>query len=424
MNFLSRIFGADEEKRSKGWSLHYTGPQAAAWTMGKKNYASYAREAYELNVIAFSAINRIANAVASIEWEVEVNGERLSSHPYLDLLRRPNPQQSGAEWWRTRISYLMISGNLYDERVDDTRGRPRELWPLRPDRMTIEKGSTGLPRGYVYKVGQEATRFPANPINGESNIRHTKLFSPLDDWYGMSPISAAAYCVDQHNEAMTWMQALLQNSARPSGALVVDNETSLSDEQFVRLKTEIDTQYTGATNAGRPMLLEGGMDWKQMGLSPEDMSILRTKESAARDISLAFGVPPLLLNIPGDNTYANYREARLGFYEDTILPFLRYMVEEMNDWLSESFSGAQLRPNVDKIEAIADKRQKMWEMADNSDDITLNESRAMKGLPPLPEPLGTMLMTEVRNLGKAQEAPATDEEVVKQIREFSYGRTD
>ena len=75
----------------------------------------------------------------------------------------------------------------------------------------------------------------------------------------------------------------------------------------------IDEQFSGAGNAGRPMLLEGGLDWKEMSLNPKDMEFLEGKHSAARDIALAFGVPPQLLGIPGDNTYSNYErgQARL-----------------------------------------------------------------------------------------------------------------
>lgn len=420
-NFFNRS-GAPEQKRSKGWALHFQNRLGAVWTT--KNYRNFAKEAYENNVIAYSAIQRIANAVASIEWIVELpDGSTTDQHPYLDLIRRPNPAQSGAEWWRTRIGYLLISGDLYDERVDNTRGLPQELWPLRSDRMKILPGASGMPRGFVYQVGQEKRTFPANEINGRGPIRHTKLFNPLDDWYGMSPISAGTFAIDQHNESMTWIQALLQNSARPSGALISKLEEPLTDDEFSRIKNEIETQYSGAANAGRPMLLEGGLDWKQMGFSPMDMEILRSKEAAARDISLAFGVPPLLLNIPGDNTYANYREARLGFYEDTILPFLKYQTEELNDWLSDDFGGARIVPNKDRIEAIADKRMKQWEMADNSDDITLNESREMKGLPPLPAPLGNMLMIELRSRSKAagQPSPEDEEDVAETVRGFVYG---
>jgi phage portal protein BeeE len=75
-------------------------------------------------------------------------------------------------------------------------------------------------------------------------------------------MEAGAYAIDQHNEASKWNQALMQNGARPSGALVVqmnkDGDANLSEEQFERLKSQLDEQYSGHSNAGRPMLLEGG----------------------------------------------------------------------------------------------------------------------------------------------------------------------
>ena len=80
------------------------------------------------------------------------------------------------------------------------------------------------------------------------------------------------------------------------------------------------TTYQGAVNAGRPLLLEGGLDWKAMSLSPKDMDFLEAKHTAAREIALAFGVPPMLLGIPGDNTYSNYQEANRVFFRQTVLP--------------------------------------------------------------------------------------------------------
>lgn len=397
--FISKNVTQIAQKVSAGMTLHMTGLRPANWSA--RNYKSFAKEAYAMNVIAASAINRVANAVATMEWEAVLpSGDVVTTHPYLDLINNPNPIQSGAEWWRAKVSYLLLNGNSYDERVLGSRMIPKELWTLRPDRMTVIPSQTGLPSGYEYKVGQQKIIFDANPVTGESDIRHTKLFHPTDDWYGLSPVEAGAFGVDQHNETMKWIQALLQNSARPSGALTIDNETSLSDEEFNRLKAEIDEQYAGSGNAGRPMLLEGGLKWSAMGLSPVDMEILRVKESAARDIALAFGVPPLLLNIPGDNTYANYREARLGFYEDTIIPFVEYEIGELNSWLSPAFGGAKIRPNLDSVEALADKRARMWKMADESDDLTLDESRELKGYKPIGGAKGKMLMSEIRALQK------------------------
>jgi len=237
---------------------------------------------------------------------------------------------------------------------------------------------------YIYAVGGRQMRWEVDPNTGDSDISHTKLFNPQDDWYGQSPIEAGAYAIDQHNEAMTWMQALLQNSARPSGALVSKADLPLSDDNFHRLKTQIEDQYSGASNAGRPMLLEGGLDWKQMGLSPTDMGIIEAKYSSARDVSLAFGVPPQLIGIPGDNTYANYAEARLAFWEDTVIPLVGLLGANLTNWLGPMFGGVELRANMDAIPAIIDKRAKLWEMADKSTDLTINERRELKGFEPIP----------------------------------------
>ena len=397
-----------EEKRSKAHRLHFQMSQQAIWS--PRNYPNFAREAYQMNVIAFQAINKVAGAVSTIKWQVRLpSGEVVTTHPLLDLMKRPNPMQTGEEWWRDRTSYLLISGDLYDERIV-MRNEIRELWVLRPDRMSIHPSKTGMPRAYEYKVGTESKVWPANTLTGDSDINHTKLFNPLDDLYGMSPIEAGAYAVDQHNEAMRWMQALLQNQARPSGALVVNSDYSLTDEQAQRLKAEIEDQYSGAKNAGRPILLEGGLDWKEMGMSPEDMQAHDTKDSAARDISLAFGVPPLLLNIPGDNTYSNYREARLGFYEDTVIPFVNYVRTSFNAWVAPYFDNAELIPDLDSIEALTEKRRGMWQMVDDSDELTVNEARELKGFPPLDGPQGTQLLAELRASTRGHTAPTQAEE--------------
>jgi HK97 family phage portal protein len=393
---------SQERKESTAFTVHYQHSGADARWM-PRDYSSFAREAYTLNVIAYSAINRIADAVAGMDWIAWRGENELSESPYLDLVRRPNPRQSGQEFWRAKTSFLLIAGNGYDERVI-IGGAPREVWTLRPDRMTISQAPNGMPNGYVYAAGGKKVRFEADEITGESDIRHTLLFNPLDDLYGMSPVEAAAYSIDSHNEASAWLKSLLQNSATPSGAMIVKDDAMLTDDQFNRLKHQIEEQYTGARNAGRPMLLEGGMDWKALGLSPTDMNIIEAKFASAREICLAFGVPPMLLGIPGDNTYSNYQEARMAFYEDTVIPLVQYMIGEWNAWLGPAFGGVELRPDLDQIPAIAEKRRELWSTADAAIDITLNESRAMKGYPPIPGPRGNVLMADIRNPPQSENA--------------------
>jgi hypothetical protein len=130
--------------------------------------------------------------------------------------------------------------------------------------------------------------------------------------------------VATHNAAAAWNRSLLENAARPSGALVYDAPTGgLSTDQFDRLREELNRAFAGGGNAGRPLLLEGGLKWQSLSMSPADMDFAALKAAAARDIALAFGVPPMLLGLPGDSTYNNYKEANKALWRLTLLPWRR-----------------------------------------------------------------------------------------------------
>src|SRR5690606_33496725 len=279
----------------------------AVWT--PRDYAARARAGFARNAIVYRSVRMVAEAAASVPLlAYEGAREAEDDHPLLRLLARPNRRQSGRDLLEALFRHLLVAGNAYVEAVALDEA-VRELHVLRPDRMKIVPGADGWPEGYEYSVAGRSVRFAAG---GEpAPILHVSLFHPLDDHYGFAPIEAAAVALDIHNAAGAWNKALLDNSARPSGALVYQAKEggNLSVEQFERLKAELESGYGGAARAGRPLLLEGGLDWKQMALTPRDMDFLEAKNGAAREIALAFGVPPMLLGIPGDNTYSNYREA-------------------------------------------------------------------------------------------------------------------
>ena len=101
--------------------------------------------------------------------------------------------------------------------------------------------------------------------------------------------------------------------------------------------------YSGSANAGRPLLLEGGLDWKEMGLSAVDQDWLNGKHTTARDIAMVFGMPAQMLGIPGDNTHRNMEEARLWLWEQTVIPLMEFIVGELNWWLTSQFGDNKLR---------------------------------------------------------------------------------
>jgi HK97 family phage portal protein len=387
---LRQFFAAPEAKASRtGRLVAIDGGGRARWT--PRDYAALAREGYGKNAIVYRSARLVAEGVGSVSYLLYEGAAELTSHPLLDLIARPNPRQDGATFLESLASHLVLAGNAYIEAVgvggaqDNT---VRELYALRPDRMKVVPGPDGWPRAYEYAVNGASVRFDQTPwsspgvTNYQPPILQLSLFNPLDDYYGQSPLEAAATAVDTHNAAARWNKALLDNAARPSGALVYQGEDGavMSDAQFERLKKELADNYQGTMNAGRPLLLEGGLDWKAMSLTPKDMDFMEAKHAAAREIALAFGVPPMLLAIPGDNTYSNYQEANRVFWRGTVLPLAARIGSALTHWLSPSFgSGLVLAVDTDRIEALSGDRAALWERVSRAQFLTVNEKRAATG---------------------------------------------
>ena len=328
-------------------------------------------------------------------WLLYNGAAEVDEHPLLALLARPNRRQAGRDFREALVGYLLVSGNAYIEAVTaaaegglgftEAEGRPRELHALRPDRMKVVPGPDGWPTAYDYSVGGRTVRF-ADPGEGRLQpILHLAQFHPLNDHYGFAPIEAAAVALDIHNAAGAWNKALLDNAARPSGALVYQAKEggNLSAEQFERLKGELEAGFMGARNAGRPLLLEGGLDWKALSLTPKDMDFMAAKNGAAREIALAFGVPPMLLGIPGDNTYSNYQEANRAFWRQTVLPLCGRLAEALTGWLGPAFGGRlRLWYDADQVEALSSEREALWSRVGAADFLTADEKRAAVGYAP------------------------------------------
>ena len=276
---------------------------------------------------------------------------------------------------------LLLHGNAFVQVICDAQGEPAELFALRPERVSVEADASGWPAAYVYKAGEAKTRFAARDPLGRPSIVHLKAMHPLDDHYGLGCLGAAAGAVAIHNAATRWNKALLDNSARPSGALMFDpgDGAVLSGEQIDRLRSEMEAMFQGSTNAGRPMLLDGGFKWQAMSLSPSDMDFVGLKAAAAREIALAFGVPPMLLGLPGDSTYANYREANRALWRLTILPMMDRILGGISSALAAWWPGVKLQVDLDLVTALAEDRERLWAQVSGADFLSDAEKREMLG---------------------------------------------
>ena len=335
------------------------------------DYAREVAEAYLANPVAQRSVRIVAEGVGGAPLScADEQFEKLlacscGSQPLLEVL----------------AAQLSLHGNAYVQIVKDGAGVPVELYPLRPERVQVVAGEDGWPTAYRYILADRTLTIPLEDEDGWPNIVHLKGFHPTDDHYGAGSLAAAAPAVAIHNAASEWNRALLANAARPSGALVYDGGDAggLTTDQFERLKAELQTAFQGHANAGRPMLLEGGLDWQAMSLSPADMDFATLKAAAARDIALAFGVPPMLLGLPGDNTYANYREANRALWRLTLLPLagkiLSGLQAGLSDWFAEDAS-----VDLDRVPALAEDRERLWAQVSSADFLSSAEKRALLGL--------------------------------------------
>ncbi|MDU0343870.1 phage portal protein [Bosea rubneri] len=381
LNFLRSLrgFAAPEQKRSRIGpliALHEAG--RPVWT--PRDYGALSREGYQRNPVVHRCVRLIAEAAAQTPLIAKVGGREQTEHPALALIERPNPRQGGIAFRETLYGHLAVAGNAYVEAVSIGR-EPRELHALRPDRMRVVPGRDGWAEAYDYSVGARTIRFRQDE-GSVPPILHLTQFHPVDDHYGLSPIEAAACSLDVHNAAGSWHKALLDNAARPSGALVYDGPEggTLTEAQFERLKQELEDGFQGARNAGRPLLLEGGLDWKPLSLSPAELDFVAAKGVAAREIALAFGVPPLLLGLPGDNTHANFAEANRAFWRQTLIPLVRRTAQSLAQWLGPAFGDdLSLEPDLDAIEALAEERESLWRRVSAAEFLSTDEKREAVG---------------------------------------------
>lgn len=380
---VARLTGREgKASATRGSFATMYGTGEPVWT--PRDYEQLASEGYMTAVWVFACVREItasAKQVPLIVQRVRAGGkvEELSDGPLVERIARPNPWQAGPAFREAELAYRLLSGNSYTEKVGPTNGPPLELYQLRPDRIRVVLDRKGYPAAYEWNPGGGAT-----PVQFDARrVMHVRTFHPLDDHYGMSVIEAAARGVDMFNAGMSHNTALLQNQARPSGALV--SEGTLTEAQFDRLRDEIDRMLDVTDRRGRPMLLEAGLKWLELGMSPKDMDWREGSGDAARQIHAAFGVHPVITGLQ-EGTYENQDQAQRQLLTRVVLPMLEHYLAELNAHVVPAFAseGETLRVAIDRdgIEALSDDRDKLWSRvtkAKTSGILTVNEAREALG---------------------------------------------
>ncbi len=324
-----------------------------------------------------AGINLIARAIANLDYQIIDSSDAPVEGTQLEKLwKNPNPFEAQSTFLKAVVISLLISGNAFIEIVR-AGNRIAELYNLNPLRMVVKAGERkGIIDSYEYRAGAQTVVFDP------SEIIHIKLFNPFDDFLGLSPLIVLKDVIEQYLAIKEWQNSLLQNGMRPSGAFVTQDP--LTEEQYQRLREEL-YRYTGPANAGRPLILEGGLDWKPLSMSPQEFDWVTAEKLILRAIAVTLGVAPELIGEPEFKTYSNFQEANRQFYMNTVVPLAELILEEFNRALEPAFK-YRIAIDYDSIDALQEEYSEVWKRAIEgvkAGILTPNEARAMVGYEPI-----------------------------------------
>ena len=334
---------------------------------------------FNTNVVVYRCISLISKSLASVPWFFSDKNGPVADHALNYLLSAPNPMQGKETFLEQLISNLLMFGNayIYKSGKDDYYS----MYVLNSNNITIVGSKPGMTDHFLYNNGIKTIKIPVNQTTGESDIMHIKLFNPDNEYYGMSPCQVIENSVLLYNKVTEHNLSLLKKGGRPSGVLVMKAD-NMPDDHLQQLKADVQKWLSGARNAGEVLVLSKDCEWKELGLKPLETDFLNGKHMASREIAQVFGVPPMLIGITGDATFANYKEARVHFWEDNIIPLMKKICSELSVWFFGKFD-LTLKYDIEGVEALSPRREAVWNKISQASFLTVNEKRAELGYPPL-----------------------------------------
>jgi HK97 family phage portal protein len=345
------------------------------------NLEAYAKEGYAENPTVYACIKLVAESMASIPLRVKVNGELVEDHPLERLLEQPNPDEGGIEFRIAAASWLLMSGNCYTQKLMSGK-TPTQLMNWQPYNFSITRRlGNPLPLRYTYAKNQQHERnFDVDPISGKSEIMHWRTFNPSKSSgeFGQAPLKAAASCVDSANASRLWNYSTTQNSG--SASILVTSEQEITPKQQQQLEQNLVEKWMGPKNANKIKVMGSATKVQTISMTPKDMEWIEGLKLSAKEICSVFGVPTQLLGIEGSQTYANYAEAKIAFYTQSVMPLLNLYISELNRFLSPDFGDSvEICYNKDDIDALEPLRRDARAEKLATNVLTINEKRALLG---------------------------------------------
>lgn len=315
MGWFQRLFTRNEEKRSGGapssWDLMRYG--------GGDVPASVNPHLAENLSAVFACVQIISETVAALPLKVyRIEGESRipdPNHPVARLFAGDaNDWQTAPEWIETVVAHTLIRGNGYSEIVRDGRGAPVGLLPLHPGLTSVAR-STRTGR-YVYEI--------SSPEGGTRRLLPEEVFHLKDrsddGIVGVSRLRRAGEAFSTVVATEQFAANTYRNGAHLSG--IVTHPEQIGPDAAKTLRESLEALYSGARNAGRFGVLEEGMSWQALSVSPEDAQMLESRRFGVEQIARIYRVPPPVLGDLSNGSYSNVTELGRWFATFTITPWL------------------------------------------------------------------------------------------------------
>lgn len=345
----------------------------------------------------YSCVNLIAGTIASLSptiYRTSADGVRSEAkdHPLYWILRLdPNFDQTDYEFWEFLAACIELRGNGYAE-ISRNGGRIVSLTPVTAVGMQVRRGKRGM---LEYEWVEDGNR----KVRSQPDMLHIRGFGS-NGKCGASTLSVCARAFSGAMSTDATASKMFQNGARPSGALSMDGK--LDREQRAELETLLQDRFVGAMNAGRPMVLDNGLKWESLSITPEDAQLLESRKFDGEEICRIFGVPPAMVGY-GDKS-SNWGTGKevdvLGFIKFTLRKRLRRIERALMKQLltrEERQSGVTIEFNLEGLlRGDSAGRAAFYQIMVRLGVMTRNEARRYENLPPIPG--GDVAMVQMQDV--------------------------
>lgn len=369
----------------------------------------------------YACVRILAESIAGLPLHVYAyrgeGRERVPGHPLFTILHdAPNPEMTSFVFRETLMVHLLLWGNAYAQILRDRAGRVAGLYPLLPNRMSVNRDEGGR----LYYTYQRVTEENPNFKRGGEVVLATEdvLHIPglgFDGLIGYSPIAMARNAVGMTLACEEYGASFFANGARPGG--VLQHPGVLKDP--AKLRESWQAVYGGAANTGKVAVLEEGMTYQQIGIPPEEAQFLETRKFQVDEIARLYRIPPHMVGDLDKSSFSNIEQQSLEFVKYTLNPWVVRWEQALQKslLLPEERKRYFIRFNVDgllrgdyqsRMQGYAVGRQNGW--------LSANDIREMEDMNPIPAEEGgdTYLingnMTKLRDAGVfAQDKGGQDE---------------